>query len=63
MSDEPLLTVQDVAKRFNVPVSWVYATAEADQLSHIKLGRYLRFRESDIAAYLAAHRRGGDGAK
>lgn len=58
--DPPLLTVQDVARRFNVPVSWVYSKAEADQLPHRHIGRYLRFVPAEIEAYLAAQRRGGD---
>ena len=56
---EQLLTVQDVAQRFNVPVSWVYAKAEGGEIVHIKAGKYLRFRRSDIEAYLVAQRRGG----
>ena len=59
-NDESLLTVQDVALRFSVPVSWVYAQAEADKLPHRKLGRYLRFVPAEIEAYLSAQRRGGD---
>ena len=56
--DERLLTVQDLALRFNVPVSWAYSKAEAGELPHIKLGKYLRFRVRDIEAYLAAQQRG-----
>ena len=59
-NEEPLLTVQDVARRLNVPVSWVYAKAEANQLPHIKLGRYLRFCLQDVTDHLAAQRRSGD---
>jgi excisionase family DNA binding protein len=59
-SAEPLHTVQDVARRFNVPVSWAYAKAEANEIVHHKLGRYLRFRACDIEAYLSAQRRGGE---
>jgi excisionase family DNA binding protein len=59
-SAEPLLTVQDVARIFNVPVSWVYAKAEAGDLAHHHIGRYLRFRASDLELYLAAQRRGGE---
>jgi excisionase family DNA binding protein len=55
---DTLLTVQDVARRLNVPVSWVYAKAEADALPHVKLGRYLRFHADEIEAYLSAQRRG-----
>ena len=60
-SPEPLLTVQDVARRFNVPTSWAYAKAEAGELPSIKLGRYLRFRAADIEAYLRAQRRESGG--
>lgn len=59
-NEESLLTVQDVARRFNVPVSWVYAQAEADKLPHVKLGRYLRFVPAQVEAHLLAQRRGGD---
>lgn len=55
---EALLTVQDVARRFNVPVSWVYAKAEANELPHRKLGKYLRFDATDLDTYLKAQRRG-----
>lgn len=58
--DESLLGVADVARRFNVPVSWVYLKAETGELPHIKLGRYLRFHADEIEAYLSAQRRGGD---
>jgi excisionase family DNA binding protein len=51
----PALNVQDVARLFNVPVSWVYAKVEDGSLPHFKLGRYVRFRASDIEAYLAAN--------
>ena len=61
--ESPLLDVRAVAQRLNVPVSWVYATAEAGKLPHIKLGRYLRFVPSDITEHLAAQRRGGNDSK
>ena len=53
---EPLLTVQDVARRLNVPVSWVYAHAESKELPSLKIGRYRRFRVVDLDEYLAAQR-------
>lgn len=58
--DDELLTVHDVSRRWKVPVSWAYLKAETGELVHIKLGRYLRFRASDIEAFVAAQRRGGD---
>ena len=56
---ERLLTVQDVAQRFSVPVSWVYANAEAGHLPSLKIGKYRRFRASELEVYLAQRREGG----
>lgn len=53
-----LLTVQDLAHRLNLPVSWIYAKAEAHELPHRKLGRYLRFDPQEIERYLEAQRQG-----
>lgn len=53
-----LLTVQDVATWLRVPVSWVYAKAEAGELPSLKLGRYRRFSAAAITLYLE---RAGDG--
>ena len=54
-----LLTVKEVAARFSVPDSWVYAKAEAGELAHVKIGRYVRFEASAIKDYLRAQRRAG----
>src|SRR5262245_17597888 len=46
-----LLTPQDVAKLFKVPVSWVYnATRKRAQhpMPHIKVGIYTRFQEEAV---------------
>lgn len=53
--DSHLLTVRDVAELLQVPVSWVYKHAGPqypNPLPCIKLGKYLRFRSTDIMAFL-----------
>jgi hypothetical protein len=53
--DSHLLTVRDVAELLQVPVSWVYKHAgpqSPNPLPCIKLGKYLRFRFTDIMAFL-----------
>jgi predicted DNA-binding transcriptional regulator AlpA len=53
--DNQLLTVRDVAELLQVPVSWVYKHAGPrcpSPLPFIKLGKYLRFRSTDIMAFL-----------
>lgn len=54
--NEPLLDVQAVAALLNVPVSWVYSSAEQGTLPSVKVGRYVRFVASDIAAWLEQRR-------
>jgi excisionase family DNA binding protein len=55
---ETLLTVKEVAELLHVPVSWVYDRARKrslDRLPAIRLGKYWRFREEDIVAWLRRH--------
>ncbi len=50
-----LLTVHDVAELLQVPISWVYVHSRPrciNPLPCIKLGKYLRFRSTEIANYL-----------
>ena len=59
--DGELLTVDDVAGLFKVPVSWVYERCRAgaiNPLPHLKLGKYLRFRKSALLEYMDDSRRG-----
>ena len=56
---ERLLTVQEVADLLRVPVSWVYERTRRrgeQQLPHIKMGKYLRFRRVEVLGWLDACR-------
>jgi excisionase family DNA binding protein len=55
LAEAKLLTPEQVADLLNVPRSWVYGRARArDQgrLPGIRLGKYWRFREGDVLAWL-----------
>ncbi len=52
-NDLQLLTVQQVAELLQVKTSWVYIASAQGQLPSLKIGRHLRFRPSDLSAYLA----------
>jgi excisionase family DNA binding protein len=57
--EDALLTVREVAQLLRVPVSWVYEhTRERcrDRIPGIRLGKYWRFVEADVVAWLAAKR-------
>jgi excisionase family DNA binding protein len=47
-----LLTVDEVADRLGVTKEWVWAQARAGRIPHVRLGRYRRFREESIDAWL-----------
>ncbi len=52
---DALLTVEDVAELLRVPVSWVYERTRARSANRIpgfRLGKYWRFREADVLAWL-----------
>lgn len=51
MSDR-LLDAEDVAALLNVPKSWVYESARTGAIPHVKLGKYTRFREPEVLAWV-----------
>jgi excisionase family DNA binding protein len=54
-----LLTVEELAQVLRVPPSWVYE--HKDAIPHVRLGKYLRFRISEIETWLQAL--GDDGGR
>ena len=53
-----LLTAVEVADLLSVKTSWVYAETRAGRLPHVKLGRYFRYAEPSIRAFIAGLERG-----
>lgn len=58
MSLERLRKVEYVADLLDVTPSWVYSACEQDRIPFVRVGRYLRFRESEILAWLESQRGG-----
>jgi excisionase family DNA binding protein len=59
-----LLTVEDVAALLKVPPSWVYERTRrrgVERIPGFRLGKYWRFREGDVVAWLERQRAGGRG--
>jgi excisionase family DNA binding protein len=53
MSDDRLLTAQEVADLLNVPESWVREATRAERIPYLALGRYRRYSRHAIDAWLA----------
>ncbi len=59
---DELLTVDELAQWLKVPPSWIYERTRrrgTERLPFLKLGKYLRFEEAAVRAYLARQRRSG----
>ena len=52
---DELLTVEEVAALLKVPKSWIYGKTRqrgSARLPYVKLGKYLRFEEQAVRAFL-----------
>lgn len=58
MSDR-LLTAAEVADLLAVKESWVREATRDGRLPHLRLGRYRRYRRSDIESWLEDQHAGG----
>ena len=55
------LTVHEVAQLLQVPPSWVYGRLRkrsTEELPAYRVGKYWRFREQEIIAWVKCHKRG-----
>jgi excisionase family DNA binding protein len=59
---DKLLTAEEVAERLRVNTEWVWAQARKGRIPHVRLGRYRRFRESAVEAWLSDLETGGNGS-
>lgn len=50
----PLMNATQAAELLGVPPSWLLAQARRRAVPHVRLGRYVRFREVDIEQLIAA---------
>ncbi|MGB2890726.1 MAG: helix-turn-helix domain-containing protein [Candidatus Acidiferrales bacterium] len=59
---EHLLTPEEAAEILRVKLSWLYQRTRRrsqDRIPFVKVGRYLRFREQDLLAYIETRKRKG----
>ena len=47
-----LIGVEEMAKKLDVPVSWLYARTRISGVPHYKVGKYVRFNESEVWEWL-----------
>jgi excisionase family DNA binding protein len=55
---ERLLDAGEIAELLHVPESWVRQQARENRIPHLRLGRYIRFEEEAVVAWLEDQRAG-----
>ena len=56
---DQLLTPEEAVEILRVKVSWLYQHTRRrsqDRIPFVKVGRYLRFREQDLVAYIESRK-------
>lgn len=56
MSDDPLMSVKDLAAYLQVDMSTVYLWSQRGHIPAMKVGRMWRYRRSEIDAWLESRR-------
>jgi hypothetical protein len=51
---EPLVDAKVLAQHLGTPTSWVRSETRAGRLPHLAVGRYLRYRISEVETAIAA---------
>jgi len=54
-----LRTAEEIAELLNVPAKWPLEQARAGHMPHVRLGRYVRFDEEDVLAWVESLKSGG----
>jgi len=49
---EQLLFASEAAAQLRVPESWLYAAARNGTFPHVRVGRYVRFRQEDVTEWI-----------
>jgi excisionase family DNA binding protein len=58
MTEDRLLNATEVAELLSVPVTWVYERTRANDIPHVRLGRYRRYRREAILDWLEEQEKG-----
>ncbi len=60
---ERLIDAKELAEILGVRPQWVYARVDAGELPGFRLGHYLRFRVSEVEAWLGRQRVNGEAGR
>jgi excisionase family DNA binding protein len=50
--DQNLISIKEMARKLAVPASWLYFRTRTNDIPHYKVGKYVRFDESEVWDWL-----------
>ena len=50
--NQNLIGIKEMASRLGVPVTWLYSRTRTNEIPHYKVGKYVRFDESEVWEWL-----------
>ena len=50
--NQNLIGINEMAKKLDVPVSWVYSRTRTNEIPHLKVGKYVKFDETKVWEWL-----------
>ena len=50
--DQNLIGISEMAKKLDVPVSWIYSRTRTNEIPCIRLGKYLKFDSERVMQWI-----------
>lgn len=50
--DRKLVGIKAMAEKLDIPVSWIYSRTRTNEIPHYKLGKYVKFDESEVMEWI-----------
>jgi excisionase family DNA binding protein len=47
-----LISIKEMASKLYVPVSWLYSRTRTKEIPHYKIGKYVRFDETEVMEWI-----------
>ena len=50
--DKNLIGINEMAKKLDVPVSWVYSRTRTNEIPHFRVGKYVKFDPEKVMLWV-----------
>jgi len=50
--NQNLIGISEMAKKLDVPISWVYSRTRTNEIPCVRVGKYVKFEESEVWEWL-----------